>query len=387
MTDSTALEIFAAVQAYYDSIEYPKYRNVDLAVFKQKYDALEGIRTHLETNMKYIRLVSAMSQIIARLDHQNKLKEAPEDKIWSNLSERGMNIAIRPAYRSKTTDFPVEWTDKWGYDCYLNHGYWEAKNYRVMDALGYMLLLKEGGNTLPKENNPIFNDLGDVMLRENQLNPDNCQGKASARYSIGFTDSDFRKMTGLKLSSLEILNLLLETQRAEFKLTFPVRLKSTEAKQQIHRMNIYSRFFELAAEEFKVRKDGVVQERRYRVLFNTILGELFVNNLKARFNDRIDQRLYALLPDSAQILYRRLLLHHNRPRTEVYLSRIAELAGLNDSNETNLKNTIEQNILMPLQEHGYIHSYEETKGLNGTKYVICRNSNTKGKDGGSVKPG
>ena len=152
-------------------------------------------------------------------------------------------------------------------------------------------------------------------------------------------------------------------------------------------MNIYSRFFELAAEEYRVRKDGVVQERRYRVLFNTILGELFVNNLKARFNDRIDHRLYALLPDSAQILYRRLLLHHNRPRTEVYLSRIAELAGLNDSNETNLKNTIEQNILMPLQVHGYINSYEETKGLNGTKYVICRKSITKGKDRGSVKQG
>ena len=378
MTDSTALEIFEEVQAYYDSIEYPKYRNVELTVFKRKYDSLEDIKTHLETNMKYIRLVSAMSQIIARLEHQNHLKETPEDKIWSNLSERGMNIAVRPAYRSKTTDFPVEWTDKWGNSCYLNHGYWEAKNYRVMDALSYMFLLKEGKNKLPSVSCPIFNDLGDVMLRENQLDPANCQGKASARYSIGFTDSDFRKMTGLKLSSSEILNLLLETQRAEFKLSFPVRLISTGAKQQVHRMNIYSRFFELAAEEYRVRKDGVVQERRYRVLFNTILGELFVNNLKARFNDRIDQRLYALLPDSAQILYRRLLLHHNRPRTEVYLSRIAELAGLNDSNETNLKNTIEQNILMPLQVHGYIDSYEKTKGLSGTKYILWRNTNNKG---------
>ena len=56
MTDTTALEIFEAVQAYYNSIEYPKYRNVDLAVFKQKYDALEDIRTHLETNMKYMAI-------------------------------------------------------------------------------------------------------------------------------------------------------------------------------------------------------------------------------------------------------------------------------------------------------------------------------------------
>jgi hypothetical protein len=91
-------------------------------------------------------------------------------------------------------------------------------------------------NTLPSVSSPIFNDLIDVMQRENQLDPANCEDKASARYSIGFTDSDFGKMTVLKLSSSETLNLLLETQRAEFKLTFPVRLKSTGAKQQVHRI-------------------------------------------------------------------------------------------------------------------------------------------------------
>ena len=108
MTDNTALEIFAIVQSYYDSIEYPKYRNVDLTVFKRKYEALVRAKKHLETNMKYIRLVSAMSQIIARLEHQNQLKEAPEDKIWSNLSERGMNIAVQPVYKSKTSELPAE---------------------------------------------------------------------------------------------------------------------------------------------------------------------------------------------------------------------------------------------------------------------------------------
>ncbi len=80
-------------------------------------------------------------------------------------------------------------------------------------------------------------------------------------------------------------------------------------------------------------------------------------------------------------------MHHNRPKTEIHLKKIAELSGLCDTNEVNLKNTVEKNILEPLKEHGYINSYEETKGLNGTKYVICRNSNKKGKDGGSVKPG
>ena len=372
MTGSTALETFSEIKRYYDAIEYPKYRNADLAVFKQKYAALIRLKKNLETNMKYIRLVNAMSQIIAKLEEQQKLAEMPDEQIWSNLSERGMNIAVKPIYKTKASELPAEWTDKWGYACYLNHGYWEAKNYRVMDTLGYMFLLKEGGNKLPTQNSPIFNDLGDVISRENQLTSLEGDRAPSARYAISFTDHDFRRMTGLKLRSPDILNLLLETSRAEFKLTFPVRLKSTDNKQQFHRMNVYSRFFELVEEVIRKNKDGVILERRYRVLFNTILGELFVNNLKARFNDKIDLKFYKLLPESAQILYRRVLIHHNRPRTEIHLSKIAELTGLCDTNEVNLKNTIENNILEPLKEHGYIQEYKRTEGLNGVKYIITR---------------
>jgi hypothetical protein len=322
--------------------------------------------------MKYIRLVNAMSQIIAKLEEQKRLADMPDDQIWSNLSERGMNIAVQPFYKTKTSELPAEWTDRWGYACYLNHGYWEAKNYRVMDTLGYMFLLKEGGNTLPTVHCPIFNDLGEVISRENQLMSAEGDEVPKARYSISFTDRDFRKMTGLKLRSPEILQLLLETSRAEFKLTFPVRLKSTNNRQQFHRMNVYSRFFELVEEVIRKNKDGVILERRYRVLFNTILGELFVNNLKARFNNKIDLKFYKLLPESAQILYRRLLIHHNRPKTEIHLSKIAELTGLCDANEINLKHTVESNILEPLKQYGYIQSYKICEGLNGVKYIITR---------------
>jgi hypothetical protein len=36
------------------------------------------------------------------------------------------------------------------------------------------------------------------------------------------------------------------------------------------------------------------------------------------------QNCFELLPDSAQILHRRLLIHHNRPKTEIHLKKIAE---------------------------------------------------------------
>ena len=253
-----------------------------------------------------------------------------------------MNKAIPPVYNTKGVEFPLEWTDKWGHACYVSNGSWTAKNYRLMDALGYMFLLKEGGDRLPEERSPIFYDLADIEVREVQLNNGATNSKANDdgqnevdavrpppyRYSIGFTDSQFRKNSGLDLSSAEILSLLLETSRVEFKLSFPVRLKCS-VKEGRHRMNFFSRFFELSYQDVQVRKDGIVQERRYRVYFNTLLGELFVNNLKARFNDRVDLKFYTL-PDSAQVFYRRMLLHHNFPTTDLYLKTIAEAVSLRD---------------------------------------------------------
>ena len=217
-------------------------------------------------------------------------------------------------------------------------------------------------------------------------------------YSIGFTDKDFKKNTGINLSSSEIKDLLLETSRVEFKLSFPVRVKETGNKENIHRMNFYSRFYELCEEETKIRKDGIVQSRRYRVHFNTLLGELFVNNLKSRYNNKIDLRFYTL-PDSAQIFYRRHLIHHNFPDFSIYLEKIAKSVGYTDTNITNLIKTVESNILEPLREYGYIKSYrkapglkERSKGLKGVKYIIKgisnqeeRSSNNEEKDAGSVK--
>ena len=394
---------FLKIKNYYDNIELPKYRNINFESFKQRYDELLGLKDQLESDAVYNRLVNAMSQIIARIEKQRKLSTAKEGNIWINMSERGMNKAIPPVYNKKDLKFPVEWADKWGNTCYVNKGFWTAKNYKVMDALGYMFLLKEGGDRLPKDCCPIFYDLIDIEARENQLNmtaaiddSENNDGEfeiespnrgVGNRYSIGFTDKDFRKCTGLSFNSSAILDLLLETSRVEFKASFPVRLKSTDNRENLHRMNFYSRFFELGYEDLKIRKDGIVQQRRYRVFFNTLLGELFVNNLKARFNDKIDQKLYTL-PDSAQIFYRRLLLHHSFPSFEIGLSKIVNAAGLQDSNQSNLIKTVETNILDPLKEHGYIKDYNQANGMSEPKYIILRstgNNDGAGKDAGSVK--
>jgi hypothetical protein len=253
-----------------------------------------------------------------------------------------------------------------------------------------MFLMHIGGDCLPKNATAIFNDLHDIQQLEKQLN----SGASSIlstgnRHYIRFTDEQFRQYSGFKLSSTQIRDLLLETSRVEFKLAFPVRLKSTGSKENTHRMNYYSRFFELADEELNKKSDGIVLARRYTINFNTLLGELFVNNLLAKFNDSIDMQFY-LLPDSAQIFYRRALVHHDYPTPSFNLSTIAEYAGLMDRNSWNLVATVENNILKPLIEYGYIDSYQKVcDDPKEPKYILQRsftnNSRKSREEVGSVK--
>jgi hypothetical protein len=207
---------------------------VDLLALNEKYQLLQGLKNDLGQDAAYIKLVNAMSQIIAKLVRREDLEKTPDDQLHLNLSERGMNKVIPAVLRTKDHTFPIEWTDKWGNTCSVSNGYWTDKNYRVMDVLGYMFVMKMGGDRLPEHPAPIFDDLFEVEQRENQLNGlVTVSTLIMGKHTIGFTDENFRRYTGLKLSSADILQLLLETSRVEFKLSFPLRLKSTGNKEVV----------------------------------------------------------------------------------------------------------------------------------------------------------
>lgn len=373
MMDKAVWKQFTEILVNYDTIPLPKYKHADLKDFEDKYQKLLSLKEAMKDFPDYEKLVNAMSQIIAKLKKIKSLKNQCDDPIWINYSERGVNKVIPPVLKRKGQALPIEFMDKWGNACSINKGYWGAKNYRVMDAIGYIFLMNEGGDAMPTASEAIFNDIYEIELLESQLNGATGNISAGCRpHFIRFTDNDFKRHTDLKMSSTEIHDLLLETSRVEFKLTFPVRLKSTEAKENTHRMNYYSRFFELAYEDMRIKSNDVVLMRRYTVIFNTLLGGLFVNNLLAKYNDKIDVRFYQL-PDSAQIFYRRALLHHNYQRSPFYLTTIAEYTGLVDRNPTNLASTVENSILKPLIEQGYIDGYEKNGGdSRNPKYIIKR---------------
>jgi hypothetical protein len=367
MSTEQAIKMLHEIKTFYDSIPSPKYRHADLDTLRQQFELLQGLKNDLGHDKAYTQLINAMSQIMAKLERNLKHQR------WWNLSERGTNRVIPAISKRQGLSWPVEYEDIWGNTCHISNGHWGTKNHIVMDVIGNMFLLKEGGDCLPKNAEPIFNDLFEIQSLEKHLNGDSDavipMGK---RHSIRFTDDYFRQYTGLRMNSNEIKALLLETSRVEFKLTFPVRLKSTGSKVNTHRMNYYSRFFELGHEDLSVKRNGVVLTRRYTIVFRTLLGELFVNNLLAKFNDRIDNRFY-LLPDSAQIFYRKALIHNDIKKIPFNLATIAKYAGLADTNPWNLSTTVETNILQPLIENGYIDSYEkEGENPKAPKYIIYR---------------
>lgn len=397
----------------FNAIGEPKYRNADLESLKSDLEVLKVMKPEMRKDQRYLNIINAITQTIKRM-------EKPEiTNPWLNLSERGINKSIPPVVKKKghTIEFPFEWIDeKSGHICSINSE-WDARNYMVMDIVGYMLLLKEGGEILPEKPLPIFKDIESINQREKEFDCDSKKDrsqdaqqekesiesfidkKMTGKYFVRFWDEDFRKFTGLKMSSNDIFNLLLETSRVEFKLTYPVRImEGKDQKEKLYRMNIFSRLFELRSADKETRNSQIVQSRIYGVSFNTILGELFAHNLLSRNYDWLDNRFYSL-PRTSQVFFRRFLLHHNYKDISFKIETIKERLNLKDSNITNLIATIETNILGPLKESGLIDSYrKETEGLNGIKFIIKRSHKIKPKelthdpkisivDGGSVKKG
>ena len=392
MDKQKAITIFIEISEEYSRIKSSKFLNIDLEHWQERYTELIDLKPLLSDNGLYKRLINGLSQAISKAKKLEEARTKPKDA-WINTSERGINKALPAVIKKPRTEieFPYEWVDeKSGHRCSVNNGYWGARNYMVMDALGYFYLLKEGGDSLPVKRSELFQDLESIRRREAEL--DNHKGTLvanagqsmltdtdidtimSARHWIRFDDNIFRKFTKLNLSSGEILNLLTSTSGVEFKLVFPVRLQESrkKLKEKAYMMNMFSRLFEFGYIDKQVRQsDGVVRAREYFVIFNTILGELFVHNLKMGNFDWVRVDLYSL-PTSAQIFFRKFILNNDFPTIAINLQRIAQKINLNDKIQANLERTVVKNVLEPLKRQHFIETYEREPGLHGAKFIIKR---------------
>ena len=80
---------------------------------------MQGLKDDLGHDNAYIKLINALSQIIAKLDRNNELANMPKDRIWSNLSERGMKERDRYFMIDKDKNF--KYSDK-GWNKLINDG-------------------------------------------------------------------------------------------------------------------------------------------------------------------------------------------------------------------------------------------------------------------------
>jgi hypothetical protein len=389
MIKAEIFQILNRIIADYEALNDPKYKHADIDVLKREYDLLMEMKEFLTDDRQHANIVNAISQTINKMTHR-------EEKDWRCVTERGINKTIPPIVRKKNkpVQYSFEWVDgNTRESCFINTEHWGARNYMVMDIVGYYLLLKEGKNRLPKDPAPIFGDMNAVAARESNNNSNNIQLSnevpmndqdiiriEKTRYWVQFDDKEFRRSTSLDMSSNEIRDLLLETSRAECKLVFPVRIcEGKKPKYKTYNMNFFSRLFEFGFVDKEPRSDGLVQNRHYRISFNTTLGELFAHNLLSKSYDWLDNRFYSL-PYNAQIFYRKFLVHNDVKKIPFNIETIAERLNLQDKNITNLTGTIETNVLKPLMEQGLIDSYEKTKGLNGLKYIIWHTRKRKPQD-------
>ena len=391
MDNIEAMTLLTRLNQKYENIPVPRYRNIELGDCERLYQQLQELKSEVSETELYQRLLGALSQILAK---QRRLTvDKPNESKWVNASERGINKAIQPLVRKpgKAIEYPFQGQDPvTGNTCSISNGHWEARNYMVMDVLAYFFLLKEGVDRVPEQASEIFTDIESIRKRELEHEHDAVTGSSSgglkplgateiqsimsSKNWVVFNDSDFRRFTGLTLRSNEIMRLLQETSRVEFKLVYPVRLKDEKGKnrEKLYAMNMFSRLFEFGYIDEDVRNgQESVYMRRYYVTFNTILGELFAHNLKAQNYDWVGKELYAL-PPSAQLFFRKCLVHNDSPVLEFNLETISQRLNLTNNHESNRINSIIANTLEPLKANGMIESFEQCNGLSGPKFVVYR---------------
>jgi len=391
MDKNSASQLLNEINEIYTHLKTPKYKQIELNKWKEYLDQLQGIKQVLSDDITVKKLINAISQFISKLERLDKIRpineatkaENTDRTLLMNTSERGVNKAI-PCINGKN-EAPFIWNDELlGGECEISNGQWGANNSMLLDILGYMLLMKEGNDIIPKTQNPIFGDIETIKNRESELEKEDdelpiTEGDINPaieimkkrKYYVRFDDKDFRELTSKKMNSNSILDLIEKTSLIDFKITYPVRMiKNKKSRQQFYKINVRSRLFELISIDKDIRStDGAIRCREYYVSFNTILGELFVHNLKTLNFDWIHRDFYHL-PGSAQIFYKRFILNHNFPSMSISLSKIAKWLDLSDKNITNLVDTVEKNILEPLRECKFIEYSPNKNGQNGLKYNI-----------------
>ena len=383
MDKNSAIQLLNEINKFYMHLKTPKYKQIELKQWKEYLEQLQIIKQFLSGDKTLKNRINAISQIVSKLEKLDKIRpinkvtaaENTDRTLLMNTTERSVNKTIP---FMKSVSIPFSWEDESnGRKGSILNGRWDSANSMLLDMLATIFLMKEGGDLIPKEQDPIFDTLNHISNKEDIIEKQESSNDVDLsidfikkrKYYFHFTDKDFRLYTSKKMKSNEILDLLFSTYKMEFKLEYPVRLiRDNKLKEHSYTMILFSKLFDFGYIDLDKRKsDNAVLCREYHLSFDTILGEMFVHNLKTKNYDWVHRDFYHL-PETTQFFYRRFILNHNRTSGQIGLDKIANWLNLKDTNINNLVSTVESSIFKILLQCRFIRNYKKINGQNGVKF-------------------
>jgi len=348
MNYNNALTTLNGITERYTAIPSPKYKHADLTSLQADFDVLKSLKDDLAGNADYHKLLSSVGKVIALMQ--------PAETSWNNISERSINKTLRArSKKHQDVNGIISWENnkKHRQEAIIHHRKWTARHFMVFDIIGYQYMLQLGNGTLPKEDQPLFNSGRDIKLKNDQ-------------FKVTINDIEFRRFSGLaRIPSKNILQLFKEIATSTFKLHYPVRLpfhRDGKRGEYIFPMPDFNAFFSI---------DSVTEGkyRTYEINFNSLLGQMFIHNLRMNNHDCINVGCYQL-PYNSQVFYRNYLLNNDFATIPINLGNITQTLGFTFKNQTELIKTIKINVLDPLINFGVIEYYNFTEGLEDMKFVV-----------------
>ena len=176
-------------------------------------------------------------------------------------------------------------------------------------------------------------------------------------------------------SSKEINELIEGTGNCVLQMTYPVRYFDGRNYQNIPTLNssIPSRFFRLLSVNItKCSKDGHALEREYDIMFDSILGYLFVQNCLSCYTDLIPDHFYSM-SDYAQLFYRILILpYFAKAKNPITLNEIRYRLDFK-TKDTYMVRRVVKRILDELEANQFIKEPKELHPYGKYLYSYIRN--------------
>jgi hypothetical protein len=211
---------------------------------------------------------------------------------------------------------------------------------------------------------------------------DKAHPKIKKPIALKFDDGMLRRELAFlrKYTSKQIEAMIRQTSYCTLLMYYPVCFHTGKKYEVYPFGNFASRLFTLnSITHCKVSKSNKVLEREYVIIFNTILGYVFMQNMLSCYMDFLPGKFYEM-SDYAQLYYRLFILSYypNKrtkkiPKNPLSIEEIRQRLVLKTKDTCTVRKVIRR-ILTELKDNHFIKSFTEEK-LDG-KYVYGYVKNT-----------